>query len=47
MHAELFTRLGSTDFAACPYHQADDWTATITETVLGYARARAEQQAVG
>ncbi|WP_327302150.1 hypothetical protein OG730_00225 [Streptomyces sp. NBC_01298] len=37
-HAELFTQLGEQDFAACPYHQADDWRA-VSETVLAFARA--------
>ncbi|MFJ9967118.1 hypothetical protein [Streptomyces avermitilis] len=37
-HAELFARLGDQDFAACPYHQADDWKA-ITAAVLAFARA--------
>ncbi|WP_328373765.1 hypothetical protein OG800_50885 (plasmid) [Streptomyces sp. NBC_00445] len=37
-HAELFTQLGEQDFAACPYHQADDWKA-ITDAVLSFARA--------
>jgi hypothetical protein len=37
-HAEMFTQLTPEDFASCPYHQADDWTA-IAEGVLAYARA--------
>ncbi|WP_326763410.1 hypothetical protein OG978_01265 [Streptomyces sp. NBC_01591] len=37
-HAELFTQLDGQDFAACPYHQADDWKA-IAEAVLAFARA--------
>ncbi|MFJ5851281.1 hypothetical protein [Streptomyces sp. NPDC092903] len=37
-HAELFTQLGKQDFAACPYHQADDWKG-ITDAVLSFADA--------
>ncbi|WP_233435906.1 hypothetical protein [Streptomyces anulatus] len=37
-HAELFARLGDQDFAACPYHQADNWEA-ITAAVFAFARA--------
>jgi len=38
-HAELFTQLRKDDFAACPYHQADDWGA-IADAVLAFAAAQ-------
>ncbi|MEU1628266.1 hypothetical protein ABZ746_23635 [Streptomyces sp. NPDC020096] len=40
-HAELFAQLRPQDFAACPYHQADDWAA-IAKAVLAHARAERE-----
>ncbi|MFF4531665.1 hypothetical protein ACFY1P_20635 [Streptomyces sp. NPDC001407] len=37
-HAELFAALRPEEFAACPYHQADDWKA-IAQAVLAHAEA--------
>lgn len=37
-HAELFLQLHPEEFAACPYHQADDWEA-IAQAVLAHAEA--------